>query len=76
MTDERDPANKTHSYADMIRARMFAIACGYEDCDDLDSLRFDPAFKLACGRLAETGDDLISRKDGTRARSRIPGTNG
>ena len=30
---------------------MFAIACGYEDCDDLDVLRFDPAFKLACGRL-------------------------
>ena len=29
------PASTTHSYADMIRARMFAIACGYEDCDDL-----------------------------------------
>jgi len=61
LTDERDPASTTHSYADMIRARMFAIACGYEDCDDLDVLRFDPAFKLACGRLAETGDDLMSQ---------------
>jgi hypothetical protein len=61
MTDERDPASTTHSYADMIRARLFAIACGYEDCDDLDVLRFDPAFKLACGRLAETGDDLMSQ---------------
>ncbi len=30
-----------------------------EDCDDLDVPRFDPAFKLACGRLAETGDDLM-----------------
>jgi len=40
---------------------MFAIACGYEDCDDLDVLRFDPAFKLACGRLAETGDALMSQ---------------
>ena len=45
----------------MIRARMFAIACGYEDCDDLDVLRFDPAFKLACGRLPETGNDLMSQ---------------
>jgi hypothetical protein len=45
----------------MVRARMFAIACGYEDCDDLDDLRFDPAFKLACGRPAETGDDLMSQ---------------
>ena len=61
VTDARDPASTTHSYADMIRARMFAIACGYEDCDDLDVLRFDPAFKLACGRLAETGDDLMSQ---------------
>ena len=45
----------------MIRARMFAIACGYEDCDDLDVVRFNPAFKLACGRVAETGDDLMSQ---------------
>ena len=61
MTDDRDPSSTTHSQADMIRARMFAISCGYEDCDDLDSLRFDPAFKLACGRLSETGDDLMSQ---------------
>ncbi len=61
VTDERTPASTTHTYADMIRARMFAIACGYEDCDDLDSLRFDPAFKLACGRLSESGDDLMSQ---------------
>ena len=55
MKDERDPSSTTHTQADMIRARLFAIACGYEDCDDLDVLRFDPAFKLACGRLPETG---------------------
>ena len=61
LTDARDPASTSHSYADMIRARLFAIACGYEDCDDLDALRFDPAFKLACGRLAETGCDLMSQ---------------
>ena len=61
VTDERTPASTTHTYADMIRARMFAIACGYEDCDDLDVVRFDPAFKLACGRMAETGDDLMSQ---------------
>ena len=61
MKDARDPQSTTHTQADMIRARMFAIACGYEDCDDLDVLRFDPAFKLACGRLSETGDDLMSQ---------------
>ena len=61
MKDARDPLSLRHSLADMIRARMFAIACGYEDCDDLDALRFDPAFKLACGRLSESGDDLMSQ---------------
>ena len=61
LKDDRNPLCTTHSLTDMIRARIFAIACGYEDCDDLDVLRFDPAFKLACGRLAETGDDLMSQ---------------
>ena len=56
--DRRDPTRITHSFADMIRARIFAICCGYEDADDLDRLRTDPAFKLACGRLPDTGDDL------------------
>ena len=45
----------------MIRARMFAICCGYEDADDLDVLRCDPAFKLACGRLPDNGRDLCSQ---------------
>ncbi len=59
--DRRDPTRITHSFADMIRARIFAICCGYEDCDDLDALRTDPAFKLACGRLPDTGVDLCSQ---------------
>jgi hypothetical protein len=45
----------------MFRSRMFAICCGYEDADDLDHLRSDPAFKLACGRLPDTGRDLCSQ---------------
>ena len=45
-------------FTDMIRARVFAICCGCEDADDLDALRTDPAFELACGRLPDTGDDL------------------
>ena len=59
--DRRDPTRIAHSFADMIRARIFAICCGYEDADDLDLLRVDPAFKLACGRLPDTGRDLVSQ---------------
>jgi hypothetical protein len=59
--DHRDPVQITHTMADILRARVFAIACGYPDADDLDDLRRDPAFKLACGRLPESGDDLASQ---------------
>jgi len=61
ITDRRDPDQITHSLADMLRARMLAIACGYEDANDLASLRRDPAFKLACGRLPDSGGDLCSQ---------------
>jgi hypothetical protein len=59
--DERDADRVTHLLPDILRARIFAIACGYEDADDLDRLRFDPAFKLACGRLPDSGRDLCSQ---------------
>ena len=59
--DRRDPSRIAHTIADMIRARVFAICCGYEDADDLDALRSDPAFKLACGRLPDSGRDLCSQ---------------
>ena len=61
IADPRDPRLVTHSVADILRARMLAIACGYEDADDLDHLRTDPGFKLACGRLPDTGAELCSQ---------------
>ena len=61
LPDDRDPDRVIHSYDDMALARMMAIAAGYEDCDDLDSLRTDPAFKIACGRAPESGADLMSQ---------------
>jgi hypothetical protein len=61
IADRRNPLFVTHSVADILRARILAIACGYEDADDLDRLRTDPGFKLACGRLPDTGRDLCSQ---------------
>jgi hypothetical protein len=61
IADPRDPNLVTHSVADILRARVFAIACGYEDGNDLDHLRTDPGFKLACGRLPDSGADLCSQ---------------
>ena len=56
----------THTISDILRARVFAIACGYPDADDLDDLRKDPAFKLACGRLPESGIELTSQPSVSR----------
>jgi len=61
IADPRDRAHVTHTVADVLKARMLAIGCGYPDGNDLDWLRSDPAFKLACGRLPETGKDLASQ---------------
>ena len=61
LRDDRDPARVRHSYADMAQARMLMIAAGYEDCDDVDTLRTDPALKIAVGRAPETGADLMSQ---------------
>src|SRR6202047_3003726 len=57
----RDQERVTHLLPDILRARISALACGYEDADALDRLRTDPALKLACGRLPDTGQDLCSQ---------------
>src|SRR5271156_5358067 len=59
--DPRAPTMITHSVASILRARVLAIACGYEDANDLGRLRGDPAFKLACDRLPDSGVDLCSQ---------------
>jgi len=61
IADHRDPSHITHTVADVLRARMLAIGCGYPDGNDFDRLRFDPAFKIACGRAPDTGADLCSQ---------------
>jgi hypothetical protein len=61
LIDNRDPCRIRHSYAEMAMARMIMIAAGYEDCDDVDTLRSDPALKIAVGRAPESGADLMSQ---------------
>ena len=61
LKDRRDPELIEHTVEEMLRLRMFAIAAGYEDADDCDSLRHDPIFKMAVGRLPGTGEPLCSQ---------------
>lgn len=59
--DRRDPSRISHAVEEMLLFRMMAIACGHEDADDCDALRDDPLFKLAAGRLPESGAPLCSQ---------------
>jgi len=59
--DRRDPSRISHAVEEMLLFRMMAIACGHEDADDCDALRDDPLFKLAAGRLPESGASLCSQ---------------
>ena len=54
--DPRDPSRVVHGLDEIIRTRLLMIAAGYEDGNDADSLRRDPMFKLAMGRLPGDGD--------------------
>jgi hypothetical protein len=58
--EERDASRVAHLLADILRARIFAIARGYEDADDLDRLRRDEAFKPPAGG-SDNGTDLCSQ---------------
>jgi hypothetical protein len=51
--DRRDPEAITHSFAEMVRMRIYGILAGYADQNDHDVLRSDPVFKLVAGRSPE-----------------------
>jgi hypothetical protein len=60
LADRRDPAKLRHDLLALLRQRIYQIALGYEDCNDADRLRSDPALKLAVGR-APLEADLASQ---------------
>ena len=49
LPDGRQEGKVKHSRYEQILQRVFMIACGYEDCNDADTLRHDPLLKTACG---------------------------
>src|ERR1700724_3637232 len=65
--DRRNPERIEHPLEEMLRLRMFAIAAGYEDADDCDTLRDDPIFKMAVGDAPGSGD-LARGQDAVRRR--------
>ncbi|MHC9540441.1 MAG: IS1380 family transposase [Vulcanimicrobiota bacterium] len=69
--DTRQPGKIIHPLQEMIQQRTFQISCGYEDCNDAQTLRKDPAFKIAVGKKPETDDDLSSQPTLSRLENSI-----
>ncbi|HVK74271.1 MAG TPA: IS1380 family transposase [Kofleriaceae bacterium] len=49
LPDDRAVDRVRHSREEQLRQRVYQICLGYEDCNDADRLRTDPALRLACG---------------------------
>jgi hypothetical protein len=72
--DTRDQRYVDHTMRELITQRVMQIACGYEDADDSDSLRSDPALKIVCGRTPLSGDDLGSQPTMSRLENTVSRT--
>jgi len=59
--DGRDPLRVVHEISDLVRQRVYAIACGYPDGNDAARLSADPVHKLLVGRDPVGASDLASQ---------------
>ena len=61
LRDPRQSGKIRHAIGDLVRQRLYAIACGYPDGNDSGRLGADPIQKLLCGRDPVRGEDLASQ---------------
>ena len=59
--DRRDAWRLRHTVGDLYRERVFAIAAGYDDANDLGDPREDPGPKVACEKRMSARDALGSQ---------------
>jgi Transposase DDE domain group 1 len=70
IVDRRDNRYTDHNLETLLRQRSYQIVAGYEDCNDADVVRKDPALKTACGRKV-SDDDLGSQPTLSRLENAI-----
>jgi len=61
INDGRQVGKVEHTIRDLVRQRLFGIACGYADCNDAARLAEDPIQKLLIGRDPLSGAALASQ---------------
>lgn len=72
IVDRRDARYADHDLGTLLRQRVYQIVAGYEDCNDGNLLRKDPALKAACERLLSE-KDLASQPTLSRLENSITG---
>ena len=71
IVDRRQPGKVEHRLPELLRARLYAISQGYEDANDLDTLRYDPALKTACDRRPGSSEGLASQPTVSRLENTV-----
>jgi hypothetical protein len=61
LTDRRQAGKVEHALLELVRHRVFGIACGYADCNDAARLGHDPVHKLLLDRDPLAGPALASQ---------------
>lgn len=69
--DPRQPAKITHDLRTLVAQRIFAIAMGYEDLNDHDSLRDDPLLQIVTERGMNERQPLASASTLCRFENRM-----
>jgi hypothetical protein len=59
--DRRQPGKVEHSIEELLKQRVYGLACGYEDANDAARLKKDPIHKMLLHRDPVTGADLASQ---------------
>jgi hypothetical protein len=72
--DDRDGRYVHHTVEEILTQRVAQIAAGYEDANDCDTLRDDPAVKMVAGRAPETGEPLASQPTMSRFENSVSRT--
>jgi hypothetical protein len=71
LPDPRDPRYIAHEQREMLAQRIFSLALGYEDLNDQQTLRDDPALQLAAGKVADPEQPLASPSTLCRLENRV-----
>ena len=72
LSERRQKSKIRFDILTLLRERIYAIAAGYEDCNDLDTLRDDPALRVACRSDLDDVSALASQPTLSRFENAVP----